>query len=101
MLEKIYTSSKDFIMREYLCNCEECLCLNFLSCVKNTSKFKENKTKDTNDSENCMLDEENNFTKVFESVTITLFVAVISCNTSEPIYFILFIYLFYFHFILR
>ena len=41
-----YTSNKDIIMREYLCDCEECLSLNFVSSVKNTSKFIENKNDD-------------------------------------------------------
>ena len=35
----VYTPNKDIIMLEYLSDCKECLCLNFLSCVKNTSKF--------------------------------------------------------------
>ena len=62
--------------------------LNFLSCVKNTSKFIENKNNDTDDSEDCLLYEENDLTKIFEFVTILSFVAVIFCNTSEPIYFV-------------
>ena len=41
-------------------------CLNFLSCVKNTSKFIENKNS-TSDSEDCIPDEENDPTKMFES----------------------------------
>ena len=72
-------------MREYLCDCEECLCLNFLSCVKNTSKIIENKNNDTDDLEDCLLVEENYPIKVYETYS---FVAVISCNSSEPIYFI-------------
>ena len=75
-------------MREYLCDCEEGICLNFLCCVKNTSKFIENKNNDTDDSDDCLLDEENYPTKIYELATIPSFVAVISCNTSEPIYFI-------------
>ena len=83
-----YTLNKNIIMREYLCDCEECLCSNFLSCGKNKSKFNENENNDTDDSKDCLLDEENDPTKLFEFVTTTSFVAVISCNTSEPIYFI-------------
>ena len=83
----VYTPDKD-IIREYLCDCEECLYLNFLSYVKNTSKFIRNNNNDTDDSEDCLLDEENDPTKIFEFVTIPSFVAVISCNTSEPICFI-------------
>ena len=44
-------------MRKYLCDCEECLCLNFLSCVKNTSKIIENKNNDTDNLEDCLLGE--------------------------------------------
>ena len=84
----VYTPNKDIIMREYLCDCEESFRLNFLSCVKNSSKFIENKNNDTDDSEDCLLDEENDPTKTFESVTIPLFVTVISCIILEPIYFI-------------
>ena len=84
----IYTPYKDDIMRKYLCDCEECLYLNFLSYVKNTSKFIKNKNNDTDDSEDRLLDEENDLTKISESVTIPSFVAVTSFNSSEPIYFI-------------
>ena len=75
-------------MRQYSCDCEECLCLTFLSCVKNKWNIIENKSNDTDDSEGCLLDKENDPFKIFEFVTIALFVAVISCNTSEPIYFV-------------
>ena len=75
-------------MREYLCDCEECLCLNFFSCVKNTSKLMENKNNDTSDSESCLRDEENGPTNAFEFATIPWFVAVMSCIISEPICFI-------------
>ena len=57
-------------MRKYLCNSEECLCLNFLSCVKNTSKFIKNKNNDTDDSQDCLLGEENDPNKIIEFVTI-------------------------------
>ena len=67
-------------MREYLCECEECLCLNFLSWFKNTSKIIKNKNKGTEDSEDYLLDQENDRTKIFE-------MAVTPCNTS-----ILFLY---------
>ena len=67
---------------------QEYLCLNFLYCVKNTLKFIENNNSDTDDSEDGLLDEENDPTKIFEYVTIPLFVAAISCNNSKPIYFI-------------
>ena len=73
---------------QYLRDCEECLCLNFLSCVNNTSKFIKNKNNDTDDPEDCLLYEENDTAKTFEFVTIPSFVSVISCNTSESIYFI-------------
>ena len=51
----VYTPNKD-IMQEYLCDCDECLCLNFLSCVKNKSKFTKNKNNGIDDSEDCLLD---------------------------------------------
>ena len=76
------------IMQEFLCDCEDCFCLNFLSCVNNISKFIENKNNDNDDSEDCLLDEKNNPSKIFEFVTILSIVAVISCNSSDPIYFI-------------
>ena len=64
------------------------LCSNFLSGVKDISKFIEIKSNDANDSEDCLLDEENDPIKISEFVTIPSFVVVISCNTSESIYFI-------------
>ena len=82
----VYTPNKDILMREYLWECEQSLCLNFLSCVKNTSKFIENKNNDIDDSEDCLLDEEYDPTKIYEFVTIPSLVAAISCNTSEPIF---------------
>ena len=75
----VYSPNKYFIMWEYLCDYDECLCLNFLPYVKNTSKFIENKNSDTDNSEDCLLDEENDPTKIFEFVTIPSFVAVIPC----------------------
>ena len=77
----VYTPNKDIIMREYLCDCEECLCLLFLSSIKNTSKFIENKNNGTDYSEYNLLDEENDPIKIFEFETIPSFVALISCNT--------------------
>ena len=62
--------------------------ITFLSCVKNKWNIIENKSNDTDDSECCLLDKENDPIKIFEFVTIALFAAVISCNTSEPIYFV-------------
>ena len=50
--------------------------------------WESNKNNDTDVSEDCLLDGENDPTKIFEFVTIDSFVVVISCNTSEPIYFI-------------
>ena len=41
-------------MREYTCDCEKCLCLNFFSCVKDTWKFIENKNNHTDDSGGCL-----------------------------------------------
>ena len=73
-------------MLEYSCDCQECLCLTFLSCGKNTGNIIENKSNDTDDSEGCLRDKENHPIKIFEFVTITLFAAVISCKNSEPIY---------------
>ena len=62
----VYTPNKDIIMREYLCGCDQRLCLNVLSCAKNTSKFIENKNNNVDDSEDCLLDEENDPIKIFE-----------------------------------
>ena len=76
------------IIQEFLCDCEDCFCLSFLSCVNNISKFIENKNNDNDDSEDCLLDEKNNPSKIFEFVTILSIVAVISCNSPDPIYFI-------------
>ena len=75
-------------MRQYSCDYGKCLCLNFLSCVKNTLKFIQNKKNDTNDSADCLQDKENDPIKIFEFVTIPSFVAVITCNTAEAIYFV-------------
>ena len=55
----VYTSNKDIIMWLHLCDLEKCLCLSFLSYVKNTSKLIENKNNYTDDSEDCLLNEEN------------------------------------------
>ena len=75
-------------MWEYLFDCEECLCLNFLSFVTNTAKLIEYKNNDNDDSKDCWLDEEKYLTKIFEFVTIPSFVALIPCNTSDPVHFI-------------
>ena len=40
------------------------VCLNFFSCIKNTSKLIENKNSNTDDSEDCLLNEENDLTKI-------------------------------------
>ena len=75
-------------MRKYSCDCQECLRLTFLSCVKNKWNIIENKSNNTDDSEGCLLDKENDPIKISEFVTIALFAAVTSCNTSEPVYFV-------------
>ena len=51
-------------MRDSLYDFEECLCLNFLSCAKNTPKFIDNKKNNTDGSEDCLLDEENDPSKL-------------------------------------
>ena len=57
----VYTPNKDIIMEEYLCDCQECLCLNFVSSIERRSKFFEKK----NNSEDCLLDVKNDPTKIF------------------------------------
>ena len=74
----VYMPNKD-IMREYFFDCDECLCLNFLSCVKNTSNSM------ALESEDCLLDEENDPTKIFGFGTISSFVTLISCTTENLI----------------
>ena len=61
----VYTPNKDIIMEEYLCDCQECLCLNFVSSIERRSKFFEKK----NNSEDCLLDVKNDPTKIFGFVT--------------------------------
>ena len=75
-------------MWEYLFDCEERLCLNFLSFLTNTAKLIEYKNNDNDDSKDCWLDEEKYLTETFEFVTIPSFVALIPCNTSDPVHFI-------------
>ena len=80
----VYMPNKDIIMEEYLCDCQECLCLNFVPCIKSTSKFFEKKS----NSEDCLLDVKNDPTEIFGFVTTPSFVTVKSRNTSESIYFV-------------
>ena len=82
-------------MREYLCDCEQCLSFNFDSCNRSTELDKKAKhlVEDEHDDsvdDECILDEdfdnEDKISQIDEFIEVSAFVALLSFNTVEPFF---------------
>ena len=83
----------DAVAKEYLCNCKMCLSLSFDKCENaknlNANSILEEISSVNNDSEwFCDSDETVNKSYILEFVDVPSFVAVLSNNLNEPVYFI-------------
>ena len=80
-------NSTKILMNEYLCDCESCLNLEFSSCKKPAASLGET----GNDFlEECMVDEdEDRQSRIYEFVSTPSYVSLLSCNASDPVYFVL------------
>ena len=82
----------DVVAKEYLCDCKMCLSLSFDKCenTKNlNNSILEEISSVNNDSEwFCDSDETVNKSHILEFVDVPSFVAVLSNNLNEPVYFI-------------
>ena len=83
----------DVVAKEYLCDCKMCLSLSFDKCEStknlNDNSILEEFSSVTNDSEWFYdLDETVNKSYILEFVDLPYFVAVLSNNLNEPVYFI-------------
>ena len=81
-------NEKLILRREYLCDCNECLALDFEKCTKNedaTGNLNDEKFHDY--AEKCELDEGDGASQsmLYEFIDIPSTVAVLSCHTSEPV----------------
>ena len=82
-------NSKNIFIRECLCDCKSCLLLEFQNCLNSSGS-------ESNDNveyeENAWLADDESIEKdplqVFEFVDVPLFVALMSCSGTEPIYFV-------------
>ena len=86
----VYTPhSSNVTMEEFFCDCESCLSFNFEKCT-----WKEDVAQTHNSVENgddsWLQDDENGekTSQIFEFVEIPSYVALISDNSSEPVYFV-------------
>ena len=83
----------DVVAKEYLCDCKMCLSLSFDKC-ENTKNINDNSILEeisavNNDSEwFCDSDETVNKSYILKFVDVPSFVAVLSNNLNEPVYFI-------------
>ena len=80
--------SKKILCKEFLCDCLQCLQLDFDKCVKLSA---ENPVAPVDsihheDEGSLNIDEENESHKVFEFVAVPSFVALISEDSNEPVY---------------
>ena len=80
-------NSTKILLNEYLCDCESCLNLEFSSCKKPAASLGET----GNDFlEECMVDEdEDRQSRIYEFVSTPSYVSLLSCNASDPVYFVL------------
>ena len=81
-------NSKNILIREYLRECKNCLLLEVQNCLSISES-------ESNDNVECqekswLADDESNKdpSQVFEFVDVPSFVALISCSSSEPVYFV-------------
>ena len=80
-------NSTKILMNEYLCDCESCLNLEFSSCKKPVASVGE-----IGDDflEECMVDEDDDRqSRIYEFVSTPSYVSLLSCNASDPVYFVL------------
>ena len=74
-------------MNKYLCDCESCLNLEFSSCKKSVAIVGE-----IGDDflEECMVDEDDDWqSRIYEFVSTPSCASLLSCNASDPVYFVL------------
>ena len=84
-------NEKVILRREYLCDCSECLALDFEKCTKNEdATCNLNDEEFSNDAEECEFDEDDGASQsmLYEFIDTPLTVAVLSCHASEPVYLI-------------
>ena len=80
-------NSTKMLMNEYLCDCESCLNLEFSLCKKPVASVGE-----IGDDflEECMVDEDDDRqSRIYEFVSTPSYVSLLSCNASDPVYFVL------------
>ena len=80
-------NSTKILINEYLCDCESCLNLEFSSCKKPVASVGE-----IGDDflEECMVDkDEDRQSRIYEFVSTPSYVSLLSCNASDPVYFVL------------
>ena len=80
-------NSAKIFMDEYLRDCESCLNLEFSSCKKPVASVGEI----GNDFlEECMVDEDDDRqSRIYVFVSTSSYVTLLSCNDSDPVYFVL------------
>ena len=78
-------NSKNILIREYRCDCKNCLLLEFQNCF-NISESESNDNVECEENAWFGDDEsnENNYSQVFEFLDVPSFVAVISCSSIKP-----------------
>ena len=80
-------NSTKILMNEYLCDCESCLNLEFSSCKKPVPSVGEI---DDDFLEECMVDEDDDRqSRIYEFVSTSSYASLLSCNASDPVYFVL------------
>ena len=88
------SNSKTAYNSKYLCECEECINLNFLSCLKEAIKLDETveqvnveSNTEIEEKNDCQLDEDTDqANRIYEFTAIPSFVAVITFSLNEPVY---------------
>ena len=81
--------SKKILCREYRCDCEQCLQLDFEKCTKlseNNESVPPVESVSHEDECNLDVDDIDENCKVFEFVTVPSFVALVSEDSNEPVY---------------
>ena len=82
-------NSKNILIREYLCYCKNCLLPEFQNCLNISESESDDKVKSEENS--WLADNESNekyLSQVFEFVDVPSFVALISCSSTEVVYFV-------------
>ena len=82
-------NSKNVFIGEYLCDCKSCLLLELQNCL-NISESESNDNVECEENAWFADDESNekDHSLVSEFVDVTSFVALISCSSTEPVYFV-------------